>query len=382
MLIKLFIFLTFATQIAHAQTPGIVAGIGKSGYSGDGLPAVVAQLRVPSDVFVTPEGHLYIADTSNNRIRRVDKNGKMETVAGNGERVISEDGGIATEVGIMSPSSVVVDGSGNLYFTEWTSHRVRVVTPEGRISTIAGNGESTFNGDGKLATETALSAPSRIFLDGKGNLYIAEWSGNRVRVVGSDGRVKTVAGSGEKGFGGDGGPATEAEFDRPNGLFVTSEGNIYISDLGNNRIRRVGSDGIIQTIAGDGRAKYLGDGGPATEASLNTPSGLFVDASGSIYVCDSRNKKVRKIDPSGTISTWVHGLITKGQDEKPERKPLRNPNSVFVDTRGHIYISDGSMNAILRFPSDAEATQLPVSAPGVVGYSPSGGFLKSILDLF
>lgn len=372
----------FAAAHVHAQNPGIVAGLGKSGYAGDGLPAVVAQLKVPSDVFVLPDGTVYIADTGNNRIRRIGMDGVIETIAGNGERTHGEDGKAATEIGLMSPSAVAVDGAGNVYVAEWTGHRIRKIDRDGTVTTVAGNGEPGYGGENLVATETSISTPSRIFLDGKGNLYLAEWSGNRVRVVNTEGRISTVAGTGEQGIGGDGGPATAALLDRPNGLFVTSDGTVYISDLGNNRVRRVAPDGTIETIAGDGRPKYLGDEGPATEASLNTPAGLFVDAGGNVFVCDARNKKVRRIDAGGTIDTWVHGIITRASDGSPNRQPLRNPTSVFVDANGNIYVADGSAANVIRMPNDAVPTQLAVAALGTVGYAPPGGFWHTLRELF
>jgi sugar lactone lactonase YvrE len=370
------------TTAVSAQTPEIIAGTGKSGFSGDGLPATVAKLRVPSDLFVTPDGSVYIADTGNNRIRRVNPDGKIETIAGNGQRVFTTDGVKATEAGLMSPSSVAVDGAGNIYVAEWTGHRIRKIDKNGILSTVAGNGESGYEGENLPATETSLNAPSRIFLDGKGNLFVAEFGSNRVRVVKPNGRISTVAGTGEKGFGGDGGKATGALLDRPNGLFVTDTGEIYITDLGNNRVRHIDAAGIIHTIAGDGKSKYLGDEGPATEASLNTPAGLFVDSVGNIFVCDGRNKKVRRIDANGTINTWVHGIITKDADGKPNRQPLRSPSSTFVDKHGHIYVADGSINAIIRMPSDAAPTTLTVSTPGAVGYAREVGFWQKLMDLF
>ena len=378
----LLIALLFAAPTVTAQPPGFAAGIGKPGFSGDGLPASVAQLRVPSDVFVTQDGSIYIADTGNNRIRRVGTDGKIQTIAGNGQRADSEDGSPATESGLMSPSALAVDGAGNVYFAEWTGHRIRKIDTHGVVTTVAGNGEAGDAGENVPATEASLSTPSRIFLDGKGNLYVAEWGMNRVRVVDSKGIISTVVGTGKKGFSGDGGPATLAQLDRPNGLFVTEAGEIYITDLGNNRVRRVDADGTITTIAGDGRAKYLGDEGPATEASLNTPAGLFVDSAGNVYVCDGRNNKVRRIDASGTIDTWIHGIITRKSDGTPNRLPLRNPTSVFVDGNGHVYVADGTMNAVLRIPTDAEPTHLAVSKPGTVGYALDTSWWQKLKDLF
>lgn len=381
-LLCLLIALTLSTPHAQDAKPAYIAGTGRAGYSGDGLQAKVAQLKVPSDVFVTRDGTVYIADTGNDRIRRITPDGVISTVAGNGKRAFTPDGRRAEGASISSPSSVVVDGAGSVYFTEWTEHRVRKVGADGILSTIAGTGAAEAGPDGFEATESALATPARIFLDGQGRLYIAEWEGNRVRVIGDDGIITTVAGSGERGFDGDGGPATEAKMNRPNGLFVTPQGDIYISDLGNNRVRKVDSAGVITTVAGNGDNRITGDGGPATEASLNAPAGLFVDDGGNLYIADTRNKKVRRVDPSGTIESWVHGIITKSASGQAERKPLRNPGSVFVDGNGHIYVADGSLNVILRVPGDATPTNLAVTAPGTVGFTVDRGFWQSVLDLF
>ncbi len=367
---------------ATAQVPSIIVGTGKAGYSGDGLQASVAQLRVPSDLFVSADGTIYIADTANNRIRRVEPGGTIETIAGNGRRVQSSDGELATEVGIMSPSSVVVDGAGNVYYAEWTGHRVRKIDTTGRITTVAGNGEPGYVGENLPATETSLWTPSRIFLDGKGNLYIAEWHAHRIRIVTPDGTISTIAGNGNKGFSGDGGPAELASLDRPNGLFVTRQGEIYISDLGNHRIRRVDTDGVIHTVAGNGMPQHKGDGGPATDASLNAPAGIFVDDGGNLYISDTRNGKVRKVDPTGTMSTWVDGLTSQRADGTPRHKPLRNPNALFVDDKGHLYITDGTMNTVIRIPNVAVPTSLAVAEPGTVGYAVSRSWWQSLMDLF
>ena len=364
-----------------AQSAVIVAGTGVGGYSGDGSAATAAQLYVPSSVFATAAGDLYIADTANSRIRHISAAGQIRTISGTGQRVYSQDGQPAGETGLMSPVSVVADGAGSVYLAEWTGNRVRKIDPSGTVSTIAGNGESGYVGESLQATETSLWTPSRIFLDGKGNLYIAEWNAHRVRIVRPDGKITTVAGNGKPGFAGDEGPATEASLDRPNGLFVTERGEIYISDLGNNRVRRVDAKGTIRTVAGNGEPKYRGDGGAATDASLNAPCGIFVDSEGSLYISDSRNKKVRKVDPAGTITTHVHDFVFP-DTQQLKRKPLRNPTDVFVDGAGNLYVSDGTMNGIIKVPAGAAPTSLKVSRDGAVGYERQVGVMEWIRGLF
>jgi len=362
--------------------PEILAGTGKAGYGGDGGHISAVQLNVPSEIFVTSSGELYIVDTSNYRIRRVDVEGTTTTVVGTGQRVYTGDDIHASKTGILNPSSVVVDGQGSVYFSEWSGHRVRKVDPSGNVTTIAGNGESGYVGEGLPATETSLWTPSRIFLDGKGNLFIAEWSANRIRKVDASGTITTVAGNGERKFSGDGGPATEASIDRPNGLFVTKTGDIYISDLGNNRIRKIDKDGTIQTVAGDGAPMGYGDGGPATDAAINAPAGLFVDDEGNLFISDSRNNRIRKIDPSGTIRTILNAIPVRGKDGKTVAAKLRSPTSVFVDAKGSIYVSDGSMHRVIYLSEAAAPTTLAVSADGVTGFDTSTGILDGIVDFF
>jgi sugar lactone lactonase YvrE len=377
--LTLIIVLVAATHVsANSQ---ILAGTGNPGFSGDGGHISTVQLNVPSDVYVTSSGDFYIVDAANNRIRRISHDGSTSTVVGNGQRIYSNDNISANQTGIMSPTSVVVDGNGAIYYSEWSGHRIRKVDTSGNVTTIAGNGESGYVGEGLAATETSLWTPSRIFLDGKGNLFIAEWEANRIRKVDASGTITTVAGNGERKFSGDGGPATEASLDRPNGLFVTKKGVVYFSDLGNNRIRRVTQNGVIETVAGNGKAKFAGDGGPATDASLKAPTGIFVDDGGNLFICDSRNHKIRKVDPSGTISTLPISIQATGAEGTPDRIRLRSPSSVFIDSKGDLYLADGSRHLVIQSTGMGAPTRLPVSAVGVTGYGP-GGFLDGIISTF
>jgi sugar lactone lactonase YvrE len=195
----------------------------------------------------------------------------VETYAGKSGIGFQGDGGVATEATLYSPHSVAVDSEGNIYIADLFNNRVRKVGTDGIMTTIAGNGEAGYDGDGGPATEAKLKYPAGVAVDGDGNVYIADWYNNRIRKVDTDGIITTVAGTGEYGFGGDGGPATEAKLKKPYSVDVDRYGNIYIADRNNKRIRKVDADGIITTVAGSGGTKYNGDGIPATEARISSP---------------------------------------------------------------------------------------------------------------
>jgi sugar lactone lactonase YvrE len=279
-----------------------VAGTGTPGATGDGGPATKANLTAPDGVAVDTAGNLYICSLADSRVRRIGTDGRITTVAGTGDGGFSGDGGPATQAAFDFPVGVAVDTAGNLFIADAGNARVRRVGTDGRISTVAGTGEAGFGGDGGPATQAKLAFPYRLAVDTTGNLYIADRGADRVRRVGTDGRISTVAGSGEKGYGGDGGPATQAALD-PAGLAFDGAGNLFIADLENNRVRRVGTDGRITTVAGSGEKGYGGDGGPATQAKLDRPEDLAVDRSGNLYLADFGNDRVRRVGTDGRIST-------------------------------------------------------------------------------
>lgn len=334
----------------------LVAGVVKGGFSGDGGPATQAQIRVPSGCFVDADGRLLFVDTTNNRIRAITPDGIINTIAGNGQRVFTTDGQKATETAMDTPSSVFVDRSGSIYFSEWSGHRVRRIDPDGRVWTVAGTGMSGYVGEDLPALETPLWSPSSVFLDGKGNLFIAEWKAHRVRRVAPDGTISTYAGNGENAYYGDGGPATEASISNPNDIFIDASGVMYIADTGNNRIRRVDTDGIITTVAGGGKTK--GDGGPATAARIGRPTGVFVDTGGNLYVAASRSASIRRVDMNGIITTLVKGTKKETHYDGRQRAILRGPSDVFVDAKGDLYITDGSLHVIRCAEGVGVPTQL------------------------
>ena len=215
------------------------------------------------------------------------------------------DSGPAVEARLYAPKGVAVDAAGNLYIADVGNHRIRRVDPSGIITTIAGIGERGFAGDGGPAIEARLYAPKGVAVDAAGNLYIADTRNQRIRRVDPSGIITTIAGTGERSFAGDDGPAVEARLDHPFGVAVDAAGNLYIADTFNQRIRRVDPSGTISTFAGTGIFGFSGDGGPAVEARLDNPTGVAVDAAGNLYIADQQNHRIRRVDPSGTITTFA-----------------------------------------------------------------------------
>ena len=356
-----------------------VTGNGGWGFSGDGGAAPQALLSDPYGVFVDGAGDLYIADSGNARIRRVDAaTGVITTVAGNGEQDFSGDGGPATQARLARPSGVFVDGAGSLYIADSRNARIRRVdATTGVITTVAGNGEFDFSGDGEPATQAGLSYPSGVFADGAGNLYIADTLNARIRRVdATTGVITTVAGNGEQDFSGDGGPATQAGLSSPFELFVDGAGSLFIADYGNHRIRRVdATTGVITTVAGNGEPGFLGDGGPATQARLSYPLGLFVDGAGDLYIADTGNRRIRRVDATTGVITTVagHGEFDfSGDGGGATQARLSYPEGVFVDGAGDLYIAD-TLNARIRRVDATTGVITTVAGNGEFGFSGDGG---------
>ena len=288
-------------KIDRQGTTTTVAGNGTAGYAGDGGPATAARLFNPLGFAVTPDGTLYIGDYGNDRIRRVAPNGTITTSAGTGVGGFTGDGGQASAARINGPYNMVLDTRGVLYFVDYLNLRVRRIAADGVITTIAGSGRAAASGDGGLATAADLF-PGWIAVGPDGAVYVTD-DGNlvsggtqRVRKV-LNGVITTVAGNGRPGYTGDGGPATAAQLTSADGVALDAGGNIYVSESTGDRIRRVAPNGIITTYAGTGRAGLTGDGGPAKDAQLNTPTGLVVDGEGNLLVVDTTNRRIHKITP-------------------------------------------------------------------------------------
>ena len=272
-----------------------VAGTGSAGYN-DG-PTFLAQFHRPEGIAVDGSGNLHIADSGNHYIRKIDTTGKISLQAGSGRPGYFGDGRGAAQAGLHAPRDVAADGAGNLYIADTSNHRIRKVDAVGYISTVAGSGERGYSGDGGPAIEAQLAWPSSTAADEAGNLYIADSYNHRIRKVDAEGNISTAAGIGTAGYGGDGGAAAAAQLNLPQGVAVDGAGNIYIADSHNNRIRKVDAAGNISTVAGTGWHGYSGDGGPAVEAQLAHPRDVAVDGSGNIYIADSYNRRIRRLTP-------------------------------------------------------------------------------------
>jgi sugar lactone lactonase YvrE len=277
-----------------------VAGTGEQGFAGDGGPAASALLDSPAGVAVDASGNIYISDTHNQRIRRV-SNGTITTIAGTGVAGFSGDNGAASAAQLSNPTALAVDANGNLYITDTDNQRIRKISGT-TITTVAGNGEQGFSGGGGAATAAGIDSPNGVAVDAAGNIYIADTHNQRIRQV-SNGTISTIAGNGSKSYGGDGGAATSALLARPRGLSVDAQGNIYVADSDNNRIRLIAAAGDITTVAGNGSQGFAGDGGAAVNAILDTPRAPAVQAPGTFSFSDTNNQLVRGVGADGIIHT-------------------------------------------------------------------------------
>jgi cysteine-rich repeat protein len=302
-----------SSSILRVDPSGVlttVVGIAGGGFGGDGGDARQALLSAPWGISIDPAGNLLIADSANDRIRRVDTNGIITTIAGNGTRGFGGDGGLATSAALNIPYAVAGDSDGNVYIADSSNHRVRKVDANGIITTFAGTGVDATSGDGGPAISAGLQDPTGIAVDAQGRVYIVDLDSNRVRRVDTDGTISTVAGS-TQGFSGDEGPATSAQLSRPRGITLDEQGVLYIADSLNGRIRRVGADGVITTVAGSSASTALGDGAVATQAGLYFPTSVAV-RQGIIYIADSDDLRVRKVDATQIITTVAGRIDPEG----------------------------------------------------------------------
>ena len=393
-------------SVDPAGTITTVAGNGTSGFSGDGGRAIGAQINGPIDVAADASGNLFIADQHNNRVRKVDTAGTITTLAGNGGCCsFGGDGGPATGAQLSNPSRVAVDASGNLFIVDSGNRRIRKVDPAGTITTfvgsltsvwltpsgvavdasgnlfiadsydnrihkvdttgtittVAGNGSVGSSGDGGPATSAQLSGPSGVAIDAAGNLLIADSGNNRIRRVDLAGTITTVAGNGIAGFGGDGGLATSAQLDNPSGVAVDLAGDLFIADLWNQRIRKVDTTGTITTVAGTGSVGFGGDNGLAISAQLSGPSGVAIDAAGNLFIVDSGNNRIRKVDATGTITTVAGNGTTgfSGDGGLATSAQLNGPSGIAVDVAGNLFIVDSGNSRIRKVEAAGAATTGP-----------------------
>ncbi|MDP8943757.1 MAG: hypothetical protein M3N16_06540, partial [Actinomycetota bacterium] len=322
--------------LASAADGGLatVAGTGTGGFSGDGGPATSAMVQAPGDAVALPGGGYLIADTKNNRIRRVAPDGTIETVAGTGVNGYNGDGIAAKSAHLNEPGGVALTDDGGYLIADSFNHRVRKVGADGLISTVAGSAVSGFAGDGGPATSAQLKLPSDVAPTADGGYLIADHDNNRVRKVDAEGRIATLAGIDSAGFSGDGGPATSAKLNGPRGVAEAADGAILFADRSNNRIRRISPGGTISTVVGDGSSGFAGDGGPATSARVSAPHGVLGTADGGYLVADSNNNRIRRVTADGTIGTLDLSLAEDGTPA------LNAPAAVTLAGGGELVVSD------------------------------------------
>jgi len=277
-------------------TISTLAGTGTAGFAGDGQASTSAQISAALGVAVDSTGAIYIADTNNNVIRKV-SGANISTIVGSNTApsAYGGDGAGASGAYIFHPAAIAFDGLGNYYIADTGNARIRKVDKSGTITTFVGNSISSYNFDGPDATQSEVNNPQAIAADAVGNVYVADTNNHRIRKITPSGVITTIAGTGIAGFSGDGGPAVNAKVNNPKGIAVDTDGNVYIADTFNNRIRVITLDGNIVTIAGAGAAGDTGDGGPALQARMFFPTGIAIDANKNLYVCDNQNNRVRKL---------------------------------------------------------------------------------------
>jgi trimeric autotransporter adhesin len=364
-------------KVSASGTLTVVSGNGTMGYSGDNGPAIGAALNRPEAVFVDSSGNIFIADTDNSVIREVvASTGNIQTVAGNGTAGYSGDGSAATSAELNDPYGVFVDASGNIFIADTDNNVVReVLASSGDIQTVAGNGTAGYSGDGAAATSAELQMPEGVFLDASGDIFIADTDNSVIReVTAANAQIQTVAGT-YYAFAdtcndtGDGGAATSAYLCLPTSIFVDGSGNLFIADTVNQAIRKV-AGGTITTVAGTlGTSGYTGNGAAATSAALNYPGGVIVDSTGDVYIADTFNYVVREVTASnGFIQPFAgnNTLAYSGDGSPAIDASLNIPGGVFVDSTGDIFIADTNNSVIRVFnPGTSAVTIAGVTiAPG------------------
>ena len=350
-----------------------LAGNARAGYSGDGGPGLNAQLSSPVGLAIDSAGNVVIADSGNNRVRKATPGGVIVTIAGSGTQGFGGDGGPAVSAQLSAPTGVAIDSAGNIYIADSGNNRVRKVTPAGIISTVAGNGTAAFAGDGGAALSGQLSATS-IALDTLGDIFVGDPVNYRVREITVGGTITTIAGSGAPGYSGDGQTAVSAQISAIQGLAVDPNGNVYLADTGNSSIREVTSGaGTITTVAGIGQNAFFGDTGLAANAALSFPAGVALDGSGNIFIADTKNSRIREVATNKKIKTVAgNGIVNYFGDGGTAGKALiYGPEGLALDGAGNLYIADTSNNLVREVLTTGIINL--VAGIGPPGFSGDGG---------
>ena len=369
---------------AQAQYINTVVGNGVAAYTGDGGTANMASFNGVEGMAVDGAGNIYLADKNNNVVRKISNSGVVSTFAGTGVAGYSGNGGAATAAKLNAPSAVATDGAGNVYIAERGNHVIRVVNTAGNIKVYAGSAIEGYSGDGDTAHLGRISTPTALHMDGMGNLFIAEGGSHVIRRVDNGTRIMhTVAGTGSFGNTGDGGMATNATFNTPSGVVTDASGNIFIADAQNNRVRKVDAvTGMVSTVIGTGTPGNTGDGGPATAATVSAPVSVALDMMGNLYVVSRGFHTVRMVNSAGTIShvagTGAPGY--SGDGGLAVAASLRGPRFVFVDGWSRTYIGDQGNNVIRQLSATASVGNASSVANGFRLYPiPAGNTVNADL---
>ena len=334
-----------------------IAGTGQPGHSGDGGKASQAKLKQPFHCDLDPHGTLYVAEADNHCIRAIDRAGTIRTVAGSGKKGYSGDGETATQATMNEPYAVVIDADGRLYIVDRLNAVIRVVSPRGIMQTLAGTGKKGYSGDGGPAQKASLVEPNDCFLDSQGGLLIADVGDWRIRRVDlKTGIITTFAGTGrpkgkiDRAKIGDGGLARDAVLVGARAVCVDGKGNTYVCEREGNAIRKIDGKGIISTIGGTGAKGYAGDGGDARKATFNGPKGIRCDRQGNIYLVDTENHAIRRIDAATSIVTTVAGGRKGGDGDGDDavKAGLDRPHGCAIDAQGNLYIADSNNHRVRK----------------------------------
>ena len=376
------VYVADRSNIVRAYTPAGAwtnfAGTGEQGFAGDGGPAASAELEAPHDLAADTSGILYIADGA--RLRAVGADGIIVTIAGDASPGAIGDGGNATAAPLVHPSAVALDDAANLYLAETGAQRVRQVTPAGTMATLAGTGVPGQAGDGGPAASAQLDAPMGVAVDAFGNVLVADTNNHRVRQITPTGRISTLVGTGTSGISPDGLAGAQTPLNAPEGVCADPAGFFYIVDTGNHRVLRVApGTAAVVSVAGTGSAGYAGDGGPANYAQLDRPTACAADTAGNLFIADTANHSIRQVTPAGTISTIAGtGIAGFGGDGQPATSALLNgPAGVAVSGSGQIFVSDTGNNRIRLITSEGLITTVagagtPLNTPGGLALDGSG----------
>ena len=367
-------YVSASSGISESAVISTVAGTGTGGYTGDGGQATSAELHHPDGVAFDAYGDMFISDAINHVVREVDAAGIISTVVGNGTSGNSGDGGPATAAELNEPTDLAFNAAGDLFISDYAANVVREVTPAGIISTFAGTTQG-YSGDGGPATSAKLYEPLGLAFNAAGDLFIVDSLNFVVREVNASGVISTVVGNSTAGYSGDGGPATSAELNYPNGIAFNSAGDMFIADESNNVVREVNTSGVISTVAGNHTAGYTGDNGQATSAELNAPSNLTFDAFGDMVISDQGNSVIRAVSPSGVITTVV-GTGTSGYsgDGGPAIEATLNyPSQLAINSSGSLFIADWFNNAVREVIAPPVMTYTVTALPAMVSLAVTVG---------